>query len=102
MERQPLEPDFEVIELAPDQPVDLRNDPMIRQELRPIQLYVLPKGTVDNKKSFTMILRDVYGFKYYAQISERMIRDACLDMHFRGFSDHDPEQRKVGADEEIE
>jgi len=55
-------------------PIDLSHLRPIR-EIRPVELYIKPDGDVEDKPSFVFILTDALGGKYFAQISERMLRE---------------------------
>ncbi len=71
------EPDFEVVSLPKDAQVDLMH--VQSEQFRPIKLYVLPNGTADERRSFAFEFLDRSGKHWVAQISERMLKDACLD-----------------------
>lgn len=100
------EPDFEVIPLPRDAQIDLRH--IQSQEFRPIKLYILPNGTSDEKRAFAFEHVDRDGKHWVAQISERMLKDACLDAGYdfqftqRWDDGYEPNaERTTGADEEM-
>lgn len=101
------EPDFEVVTLPPGAQLDFTRNPNFSHQLRPVQLCILPEGTNDNKTSFAFVLVDILNRTYVAQISERMLRDACRDagLNFqltKHLDDGPLEDRQLGADEEVE
>jgi hypothetical protein len=64
--------DFEVIELKEGEPIfaDWKDTP-----LRPTVLFVLPKGSKEDKPSYCWKMIDGYGRIYYAQITHKMLMD---------------------------
>jgi hypothetical protein len=63
--------EFEAIILEPDQPVEIEGD---ITQIKPIQLFVLPRGAIDNTPSYALILLDAFGRKYVAQLTNNMLQ----------------------------
>lgn len=66
---------FEFVRLKPDQKLEVR-DPSYMGELRPMRVYILPKGSVDDKTSYAVEMRDKNGFMFLAQITHEMVENA--------------------------
>jgi len=64
--------DFEVIELKEGEPVDTS---WKDTHLKPTVLFVLPKGSTEDKPSYCWKMIDGYGRTYYAQITHKMLMD---------------------------
>lgn len=70
-----VEKEFEVVLMEPNAQVDLRNRKVVAQ-IKPIKLFLLPNGTVDNKESMLWLMVDGLGQEFVAQISKKMLQEA--------------------------
>lgn len=62
---------FTVIQLEPNEKVPVTREAV---ELRPVQMFILPEGTKENKTSFTVALAGINGgIVAYGQISLKML-----------------------------
>lgn len=72
---------FEAIQLKPGQPVDFRNHPNTIRQIKPIRLFILPTGRVDDTPSYTVeFIGNVPGVSFIAQISHKMLMDALAEV----------------------
>lgn len=58
------------------EPIDLRHLGMVESELMPTEFHIKPDGDLDNMPSLAVVLVDIVGRKYVAQISARMMMPA--------------------------
>ncbi len=66
--------DFEVIRMQPGQ--GLRVGPDFGGQLKPVRLWVMPHGAVDNKPSYVWEMVDpVSELVFYCQITDKMLAD---------------------------
>lgn len=64
--------DFEVIIIEKDEQVPTE----FHAELKPIKIYVLPEGSIENQTSYCVEMVDNIGRKFAAQITHKMFIDA--------------------------
>lgn len=74
MKKVHQEANFKAVVWEEDEQVDLREHGKIL-ELRPIELHVKKSGDKDGKPSYAFVLKDLYGNKFCAQISDRMLQE---------------------------
>jgi hypothetical protein len=67
--------DFEILRLMPGEQVvsDAQN---FMGQIKPVKLFILPTGSVQNKPSYCLLMNDMYGGHWVAQITHQMILDA--------------------------
>lgn len=70
-----MEKDFEVTVLKPGQEIELSD---VVGQVRPIGLYVFPKGDLRDQPSYCWVLVTSEGSKVLAQISHRMLMDGLM------------------------
>lgn len=67
--------DFEILKLMPGESV-CADSSSFRGQIKPVKLFILPTGSVSNKPSYTLMMTDLYGGHWFAQITHQMILDA--------------------------
>lgn len=70
------DPGFKVIQLRKGTPVDLRHFGSPAIEIVPIELYLLPEGTLNDTPTFALVMIDGVGRPFVAQLSKKMLDDA--------------------------
>lgn len=74
-----VEKEFEAIQLEPDIQVKLDSKKFVAQ-LKPIKLYCLPNGTIDQKPSYMFLMVDAQGLEFVAQISHKMLEESFKEI----------------------
>lgn len=74
-----VEKAFEVVQMEPFKQVDLR-DKIVLAQLKPVKLYCLPNGIVDEKESYMWLMVDGNGHNFVAQISKKMLQEAFSEI----------------------
>lgn len=99
--------DFEILRLMPGE--SLAADPhKFAGQIKPVKLFILPEGSVANKPSYCLMMLDLHGGHWFAQISHQMIVDAYEEFK-KVKPRHDPKcdvdpatfqwKRDIGKDE---
>lgn len=68
--------DFVVERLKPGQSV-IMNMQHFGGQIKPTKCFILPEGAVDNKPSFVLIMVDMLGREWAAQLTLNMVLEAC-------------------------
>lgn len=45
-------------------------------QLKPVEIFILPEGSIDNKPSYAFRMIDAHGYEYIAQITNTMLTEA--------------------------